>query len=778
MANKTMHHVVIGSDTFEIVDQYAREHSVTDTTLSISGSAADAKAVGDALEGKADSDDVTALETTLESKADSSDVTALGTRVTAVEGDVDALDRVIYSTASDTYDTFVQGVRYPETPYTISTSSHRCTTPEPIHMREGDTLSTAVPTGYRVTVVDSTYHGYGWVTGEYVFTASAECDAFVNVANVTESTAISPSDFDITIIFDENSSRMSGLERAVESIEDSIGVYEITEWVHGKYLATSGSTVNPQSPAISASYKYAIVSCSEGDKFTVSGTGGSAPRLWAFADASNNVLSNSASSITVENLVITAPDDASYLVINDSSDSTSYKGVTMPVQIEDIVSKSDALNSVVIEETGYNPISVSYENKYIDTSGSVADITRLVNFPGFMCSLVPCTAGDVFTISALGGSAPKAWAFVDASGNVLRKTTTTDVNNQVEIAPKNSAYLVINDKGGRTSLYGKTVAQTLTDDVTGTDYMQKAIRRITGELKAKSPLGNLLVFGFNTDQHIRDDDNRTVTLPVLRGLRALSELTHAYPYDFVCLGGDACEAGSYAVTPELILDECVTIQKPLHDAWCPVVPITGNHDAAQNNNTITGGMLFNAHFKRIANSGYLKGWDSTHTNGYIDFASHKIRVIFVDTTLRADYTAEERQQALTTMLASTPQDYSIITISHHALNNTLGAKWGTIIAYQSILSNYASRIICCLSGHCHCDLSATSGGILYIGTTLACCANDIDGNARTINTENETSFDSFVVDQTGKMIYALRYGYGSNRTFDYDAASETFGEIV
>lgn len=75
MANKTMHHVVIGSDTFEIVDQYAREHSVTDTTLAISGAPADAKTVGDRL----------AL------KADDSDVTALDTRVTAVEGEIDAL---------------------------------------------------------------------------------------------------------------------------------------------------------------------------------------------------------------------------------------------------------------------------------------------------------------------------------------------------------------------------------------------------------------------------------------------------------------------------------------------------------------------------------------------------------------------------------------------------------------------------------------------------------------------------------------------------------------
>ena len=55
MANKTMHHVVIGSDTFEIVDQYAREHGVTiDSTLTQSEQAADAKAVGDALALKAD----------------------------------------------------------------------------------------------------------------------------------------------------------------------------------------------------------------------------------------------------------------------------------------------------------------------------------------------------------------------------------------------------------------------------------------------------------------------------------------------------------------------------------------------------------------------------------------------------------------------------------------------------------------------------------------------------------------------------------------------------
>lgn len=51
MANKTMHHVIIGDDTYEIVDQYAREHGAEiDATLTQTGKAADAKAVGDALQ--------------------------------------------------------------------------------------------------------------------------------------------------------------------------------------------------------------------------------------------------------------------------------------------------------------------------------------------------------------------------------------------------------------------------------------------------------------------------------------------------------------------------------------------------------------------------------------------------------------------------------------------------------------------------------------------------------------------------------------------------------
>ena len=77
MANKTMHHLVLGSDTFEIIDQYAREHSVTiDSTLSQSGQAADAKATGDAInEVKADLSNLQDVQDVLETGREKEDIT-------------------------------------------------------------------------------------------------------------------------------------------------------------------------------------------------------------------------------------------------------------------------------------------------------------------------------------------------------------------------------------------------------------------------------------------------------------------------------------------------------------------------------------------------------------------------------------------------------------------------------------------------------------------------------------------------------------------------------
>ena len=89
---------------------------------------------------------------------------------------------------------------------------------------------------------------------------------------------------------------------------------EIIPFASG-YIATSGSAVN-LTPQSSPTYNYAIVDCEAWDAFTITGTGGGSPRLWAFIDASNNVLSAEISSAVRANTVIYAPIGAVHLIVN------------------------------------------------------------------------------------------------------------------------------------------------------------------------------------------------------------------------------------------------------------------------------------------------------------------------------------------------------------------------------------------------------------------------------------------------------------------------------
>jgi len=79
-----------------------------------------------------------------------------------------------------------------------------------------------------------------------------------------------------------------------------------------------GSTVN-LSPKKISGWRYAIINCVSGDKFTINGTGGNNGRLWAFLDSNNILLSVAVYPLTVNNLVITAPTNATKLIIHNNN---------------------------------------------------------------------------------------------------------------------------------------------------------------------------------------------------------------------------------------------------------------------------------------------------------------------------------------------------------------------------------------------------------------------------------------------------------------------------
>lgn len=113
--------------------------------------------------------------------------------------------------------------------------------------------------------------------------------------------------------------------------------------------------------------------------------------------------------------------------------------------------------------TGCSSLPITREKYYINTSGQTVNLSQFIYNQDFNCYVIPCVEGDVFTINALGGSAPLAWAFAQSDGVILEKTKTGDVSDYVAVAPANAAWLIINDKGGRTSYSGKTLTVEFTE---------------------------------------------------------------------------------------------------------------------------------------------------------------------------------------------------------------------------------------------------------------------------------------------------------------------------
>lgn len=96
---------------------------------------------------------------------------------------------------------------------------------------------------------------------------------------------------------------------------------------YNKYLNTSGATVDYSSPGYSTKeFRYLVTDCSEGDNFTIiNGIGENTQRLWAFADSEGTIISRAAAHLSVTTLTITAPANATKLIVNTKRPTAVYR---------------------------------------------------------------------------------------------------------------------------------------------------------------------------------------------------------------------------------------------------------------------------------------------------------------------------------------------------------------------------------------------------------------------------------------------------------------------
>lgn len=307
------------------------------------------------------------------------------------------------------------------------------------------------------------------------------------------------------------------------------------------------------------------------------------------------------------------------------------------------------------------------------------------------------------------------------------------------------------------------------------DYVDTEFNRVLADCYERY-VNAPIVFGFNTDQHVTygTDSAKRVSY----GLQALGKLTSYIPFNFIALGGDAAgynyDSGGVDSTQQGIIKDVTAVMQSLYDAWCPVVSITGNHDAYQNakgqTDPITYQQIFQSYMKRAVIEKQIHNRDIVSTNCYIDDVTCNIRFIFIDDTDSTDVNYNDRVRGwLTEALSGLPEAYNAIVISHRPQNSSLSSAFVGTRPNQDILNQYANKIICCINGHAHKDGAEYLDDILYVESTCAMAGpNSTDGYVRTIGTASETAFDIFMIDTVNKKIYTVRYGAGLNREFIYD----------
>ena len=118
--------------------------------------------------------------------------------------------------------------------------------------------------------------------------------------------------------------KYTALSDEVQDLKSAIGCSAITGWTIGRYYTTNvtpiatpidatdntKTTNNPLNRCIS-------IPCSPGDVFTLNLVGANVARAWCFAKADGTVISVADSNALVNNLVIEAPAESAFLVLND-----------------------------------------------------------------------------------------------------------------------------------------------------------------------------------------------------------------------------------------------------------------------------------------------------------------------------------------------------------------------------------------------------------------------------------------------------------------------------
>lgn len=223
-----------------------------------------------------------------------------------------------------------------------------------------------------------------------------------------------------------------------------------TGWVNGDlnfidHNQGIGDVVNPDNIGESTNFKYQKIPCVAGNKYTLSLFGGNQSRAYGFIDSNNVLRGVSESLASLVGVEVTAPCDGMLLVNNRFSTYTT-PSVTGVCRCDRIQHKDGEVRKVYCNEV----LGGWVKDKYINTSGDVGSVVD-IEHPSASSSkygyqLINCQIGNKFTLTCNGGTAPRAWCFVDKDDKIVSSSNSSVTCRDTEVVAPCDGKLIVHNK--------------------------------------------------------------------------------------------------------------------------------------------------------------------------------------------------------------------------------------------------------------------------------------------------------------------------------------------
>ena len=243
-------------------------------------------------------------------------------------------------------------------------------------------------------------------------------------------------------------------------------------------------------------------------------------------------------------------------------------------------------------------------------------------------------------------------------------------------------------------------------------------------------------------------------------------------------------------TKQMGIDQIMKFNNWMSYMDCPRVAIAGNHEESYRGYDLTAPSWQTTNFglsyidvDNLLLKKYATSFGVTKNGIYTMFTKDSVNKLFYlyISTFERNYGKEEIDREIFSALANNTDKFPIIIFNHYSVYREQGVNIGIKNLVDKIKEK-GYTIAVWIGGHCHADWSFVYNETLFISclqSGILSSMNSEDGETynHVYETDKESAFTIFTINQKLGKLYATRFGLGIDREFNYNTISGTIGKV-